>query len=96
MAHRFCPPRSRTRPSRLLRPSPWRSPPRRRPAEARRYVDLTLGAWRPREAAVQLATTLGIALGPGLPSDPATSPITIGRRGIDVGAVGDADRLPRP
>lgn len=57
--------------------------------EARRHVDLTLGAWRPREAAVQLATTLGIALGPGLPSDPATSPITIGRRGIDVGAVGD-------
>ena len=59
-------------------------------ADVRRHVDLTLGAWRPQEAATQLAATLGIALRPGLPSDPSTSPITIGRRGIDVGAVGDA------
>lgn len=58
-------------------------------AEVRGYIDLTLGAWRPREAAMQLATTLGVALGPGLPLDPETSPITVGIRGIDVGVAGD-------
>lgn len=59
-------------------------------AEGHRYVDLTLGAWRPREAAVQIAATIGIALGPGLPPDPSSSPITNGRRAIDTGAIGDA------
>lgn len=64
-------------------------PPQAR-AESHRIVDLTLGAWRPREAAMQLSATIGIALGPGLASDPASSPITNGRRGIDAGAIGDA------
>lgn len=58
-------------------------------AEVYRYIDLTLGAWRPREAATQLAATLGISLGPGLPPDRDTSPITVAIRGIDVGAAGD-------
>ena len=58
-------------------------------AEVRILVDLSLGAWRPREAARQLALALGIDLGPGLPPDPANSPITLERRGLDVGATGD-------
>lgn len=57
--------------------------------ESHRFVDLTLGAWRPREAAMQLAAMLGIALPAGLPAEPDASPVTIGRRSIDVGAVGD-------
>jgi hypothetical protein len=60
-----------------------------RPNVPQHIVDLTLGAWRPREAARQLATGLGIALGPGLPPDPAASPVTTGRRGIDVSVSGD-------
>ena len=61
-------------------------PPR---IEVRAIVDLTLGAWRPREAARQLAVALGIELGPGLPADAATSPITLERRGLDIAATGD-------
>ncbi|HET7717946.1 MAG TPA: hypothetical protein VFK86_20145, partial [Bauldia sp.] len=57
--------------------------------ETYRYVDLTLGAWRPREAAMQLAAIVGVALAPGLDADPAASPIGTGRRGIDAAAVGD-------
>ncbi len=34
-------------------------------ARRARYVDLTLGAWRPREAAFQLAASLDLALPPG-------------------------------
>lgn len=60
-----------------------------RPATVRAVVDLTLGAWRPREAARQLALTLGVDLGPGLAAEAATSPITIERRGLDVAATGD-------
>jgi len=59
-------------------------------AEGHRYVDLTLGVWRPREAAVQIAATIGIALEPGLSPDPSSSPITNGLRAIDTGAIGDA------
>ena len=64
------------------KPAPARS-------EMRILVDLSLGAWRPREAAGQLALALGIDIGPGLPSDPANSPITLERRGLDVAATGD-------
>ncbi len=56
-------------------------------ADRLHYVDLTLGAWRPREAATQLAAALGVPLGPGLGADrPAMS---LGRDGIDIAALGD-------
>ena len=54
-----------------------------------RFVDLVLGAWRPREAATQLAAALGIALRPGLDADPERPAITLGRDAIDVAATGD-------
>jgi len=49
-----------------------------------RYVDLTLGAWRPREAATQLAAGLGLA--PPAPEPAFASPDTID---IDVESVGE-------
>ncbi len=70
-------------------PAPAAEPATSAAPEAHRTVDLTLGAWRPREAATQLAAVAGIALGPGLSPDAATSPVTVGRRGIDTAAVGD-------
>jgi hypothetical protein len=59
------------------------------PQEIHGTIDLVLGAWRPREAATQLAAAIGITLAPGLPPEPETSPVTNDRRGIDIGAVGD-------
>ena len=53
------------------------------------WIDLTLGAWRPREAASQLACRLGVDLGPGLPDDVQLSPVTVGLRAIDIDAIGD-------
>ena len=50
------------------------------------YVDLVLGAWRPREAAFQLAAGLGVALQPNPPTDAGT---LIGPEAIDVAARGD-------
>lgn len=51
-----------------------------------RYVDLTLGAWRPREAATQLAAGLGLALPAPEPVSAFASPDTID---IDVESVGE-------
>jgi hypothetical protein len=54
-----------------------------------RYVDLILGAWRPREAAFQLAAELGIELRSLHADDPERALMTIGSRAIDVAAEGD-------
>jgi len=51
-----------------------------------RYVDLTLGAWRPREAAAQLAAGLGLTLPGGEPASAFTNPDTAD---IDIESVGD-------
>jgi hypothetical protein len=53
------------------------------------YVDLILGAWRPREAARQLAADLGISLKPLHGDDPDRAVMTTGPRSIDVEAGGD-------
>ncbi len=51
-----------------------------------RYVDLTLGAWRPREAATQLAAGLGLTLSGPEPASAFASPDTVD---VDIEAVGD-------
>ena len=51
-----------------------------------RYVDLTLGAWRPREAASQLAAGLGLTL---LGAEPASAFANPDTADIDIEAVGD-------
>lgn len=53
------------------------------------YVDLILGAWRPREAAHQLAADLGISLKPLHGDDPERAVMTTGPRSIDVEAASD-------
>ena len=53
------------------------------------YVDLVLGAWRPREAALQLATELGLELGLVHADDPDRALMVTGPRAIDVEATGD-------
>ncbi len=50
-----------------------------------RYVDLVLGAWRPREAAAQLATVLGVTL-PQRSAPAAAATVT---DDIDIAALGD-------
>ena len=54
-----------------------------------RTVDLTLGAWRPREAAFQLAAQTGVALASLFPDDPERAVMDFGVRSIDVAATGD-------
>jgi hypothetical protein len=51
-----------------------------------RYVDLTLGAWRPREAAAQLAAGLGLTLPV---AEPASSFVNPDTADIDIQSVGD-------
>ena len=54
------------------------------------YVDLLLGAWRPREAALQLAVALDIQLPPEALTDPETTDIAMTVGAIDIAAKGDA------
>lgn len=53
------------------------------------YVDLLLGGWRPREAAHQLAISLGVELGIGESVVAAEPDIGFGIEAIDAGACGD-------
>lgn len=63
------------------------------PAEvaARRvyYVDLILGAWRPREAAHQLAAAIEVTLAPMPGPDAEECATTLGAAAIDIDAAGD-------
>jgi hypothetical protein len=54
-----------------------------------RYVDLVLGGWRPREAAFQLAASLGVDLGRCDRSEPAETDLAMSVGEVDVGAQGD-------
>lgn len=53
------------------------------------YVDLVLGAWRPREAALQLAAGLGVELLPTRPPEPRAQSLAISAEAIDAAAQGD-------
>lgn len=57
--------------------------------EAIHHVDLVLGAWRPREAALQLATGLGIELTQIARTDPDESKLATIAVAIDMAAQGD-------
>src|ERR1700686_510238 len=52
-------------------------------------VDLSLGAWRAREAAFQLAAETGVELAPLFADDPDRGFVSLAVRSIDVAARGD-------
>jgi hypothetical protein len=54
-----------------------------------RYLDFTLGAWRPREAAFQLAANLEVELRSLAPEDPERAVMAVGARSVDIDAEGD-------